>query len=190
MMCLYLHHHHLPVKEYPDAAEVARYLAEVMARVPRPIIKEEEIGCSFKYFCAHNYPAFDGTQGYLAMESWSANILRLFEVIGCTNEQRVLYAGYKLIDEASRWWESRRELLDLEMGGAEVTWTRYKKEFNDRFFPRAQQQLRAREFQNLVQGNLTVEQYVAKFMELARFALNLVPDEETKTERFHEGVHP
>jgi len=35
-----------------------------------------------------------------------------------------------------------------------------------------------------------VEQYAAKFMELARFALNLVPDEETKTERFQEGLHP
>jgi len=34
----------------------------------------------------------------------------LFEVIGCTDEQRVLYAdyNYKLIDEASRWWESKK----------------------------------------------------------------------------------
>jgi hypothetical protein len=71
------------------------------------------------------------------VESWITNILRLFEVIGCTNEQRVLYAGHKLTNEASRWWESRKELLDLEMGGPEVTWTCFKKEFNDRFFPRA-----------------------------------------------------
>jgi hypothetical protein len=37
---------------------------------------------------------------------------------------------------------------------------------------------------------MTVELYVAKFMELARFALNLVPDEESRTERFQEGLHP
>jgi hypothetical protein len=38
-------------------------------------------------------------------------------------------------------------------------------------------------------GNLTVEQYSAKFMELARFALNLILDEETKTKRFLDGLH-
>jgi hypothetical protein len=35
----------------------------------------------------------------------------------------------------------------------------------------------------------TVEQYSAKFMELARFALNLVPYEESKTEQFLDGLH-
>jgi hypothetical protein len=29
----------------------------------------------------------------------------LFEVIGCIDEQRVLYVVYKLTDEASRWWD-------------------------------------------------------------------------------------
>jgi hypothetical protein len=51
-------------------------------------------------------------------------------------------------------------------------------------------QLRAIEFQNLVQGDMTVEQYSARFMELARFAANLIPDEETKAERFENGLNP
>jgi len=42
--------------------------------------------------------------------------------------------------------------------------------------------LRTIECQNLVQGNMTVEQYFARFMELARFATNLIPDEESKAE--------
>jgi hypothetical protein len=37
---------------------------------------------------------------------------------------------------------------------------------------------------------MTIELYAANFMELARFALNLVPDEESRTERFQEGLHP
>jgi hypothetical protein len=37
---------------------------------------------------------------------------------------------------------------------------------------------------------MTVELYAAKFMELARFALNLVPDEESRTERVQEGLYP
>jgi len=46
------------------------------------------------------------------------------------------------------------------------------------------------EFQNLVQGNMSVEQYFARFMELARFAANLIPDEESKAERFENGLNP
>jgi len=57
-------------------------------------------------------------------------------------------------------------------------------------FPRAQRQMRAIEFQNLVQGAMTVEQYSSWFIELARFGLNLIPDEESKTERFENGINP
>jgi hypothetical protein len=59
-----------------------------------------------------------------------------------------------------------------------------------RFFPMAQRQLSAIEFQNLVQGCMSVEQYSVRFMELARFALNLIPDEESKAERFENGLNP
>jgi ribosomal protein L37AE/L43A len=37
---------------------------------------------------------------------------------------------------------------------------------------------------------MTVEQYSARFMELARFAANLIPDEESKAERFENGLNP
>jgi hypothetical protein len=71
-----------------------------------------------------------------------------------------------------------------------ITWDLFKIEYNRRFFPKAQRQLRAIEFQNLVQGNMTVEQYFTKFIELARFATNLIPDEESKAERFENGLNP
>ncbi|XP_062166984.1 uncharacterized protein LOC133873276 [Alnus glutinosa] len=37
---------------------------------------------------------------------------------------------------------------------------------------------------------MTVEQYSARFMELARFAANLIPDEERKAKRFENGLNP
>jgi hypothetical protein len=62
-------------------------------------------------------------------------------------------------------------------------------EFNKLFFLKAQRQLKAIEFQNLVQGAMMVEQYSARFLELSRFAPNLVPDEESKAERFENGLN-
>jgi hypothetical protein len=37
---------------------------------------------------------------------------------------------------------------------------------------------------------MTVEQYSTKFIELARFAANLIPDEESKFERFENCLKP
>jgi hypothetical protein len=173
-----------------NAAEIAWHLAEAIARIPQPARRAEQPGCSFKDFCAHHFRTFDGSQGCIAAESWITDIEKLLKVTACTDEQKVMYTAYKFTGIAARWWETKEKLLTRDLMGVEISWTLFKKEFNDRFFPKAQQKLRAREFQNLVQGNLTVELYAAKFMELARFAINLVPDDESMAERFQEGLLP
>jgi hypothetical protein len=98
----------------------------------------------------------------------------LHETLGCTDEQKVRYTGLRITDEAARWWKSKKELLRIELGlRVVIPWDRFVEEFNGRFFPRAQRQMRAIEFQNLVQGTMTVEQYSSTFIELTRFGLSL-----------------
>ncbi|GFZ11498.1 Stabilizer of iron transporter SufD / Polynucleotidyl transferase [Actinidia rufa] len=46
------------------------------------------------------------------------------------------------------------------------------------------------EFMNLVQGNMTVAQYEAKFMSLSRFAKAFVSTEEEKAKQFMRGLRP
>ncbi|KAF5447231.1 hypothetical protein F2P56_032799 [Juglans regia] len=45
------------------------------------------------------------------------------------------------------------------------------------------------EFATLVQGTMTVHQYVARFIELSRFATYLIPDEEKKARKFEKGLN-
>jgi hypothetical protein len=127
----------------------------------------------------------------MVAEAWITDIQDLFENLGCTDNQKVRYAGLKFTGEATKWWKARKQLWANEQGcDPIITWEMLKVEFNKRFFPRAQRQLKAIEFQNLVQGAMTVEQYSAKFLELSRFAPNLVPDEESKAERFENCLNP
>jgi hypothetical protein len=115
----------------------------------------------------------------------------LHETLGCTDKQKVRYIGLRITDEAAKWWKSKKELLGIELGHrADIPWDRFVEEFNGRFFPRAQRQMQAIEFQNLVQGAMTVEQYSSRFIELARFGLNLIPDKESKVEHFENGLNP
>ncbi|XP_057975393.1 uncharacterized protein LOC131162814 [Malania oleifera] len=44
------------------------------------------------------------------------------------------------------------------------------------------------ELLNLMQGHLMVQQYVAKFTELSRFAPYIVPDEAKKARKFERGL--
>ena len=45
-----------------------------------------------------------------------------------------------------------------------------------------------REFADLIQGSITVEQYVAKFIELSRFGPHLILTEAKKASRFQKGL--
>ena len=50
-----------------------------------------------------------------------------------------------------------------------MTWGEFKELFMGKFFPASARHAKAREFLELKKGNMTVLEYVAKFIELARF---------------------
>jgi hypothetical protein len=64
----------------------------------------EGIGCSLKDFCGHNSKSFDGRDGHIRTENWLNDVEELLATLGCTNEQKVAYAAYKLTGEAKSWW--------------------------------------------------------------------------------------
>jgi hypothetical protein len=116
---------------------------------------------------------------------------KLMEVMCCTDEQKVCYATFKLTDEAERWWVSKKDHLQQQLGqGVPITWKNFKDSFLERFFPQSVRQAKAHEFIDLVQGPSTVEQYAAKFIELSRFAPYLVPTEDLKARKFERGLQP
>jgi hypothetical protein len=171
-------------------AETTRHFAEAVLRIPRPMERVEHLGCSIRDFSTHRFRSFAGNEGPDEAEAWLTDIGVLFDTLDCTNEQKVRYIGLNLTGEARRWWNSKMILLSRPRNEIAITWEMFQTEYNRRFFPRAQRQLWAIDFQNLVQGSMSVEQYSARFMELARFALNLIPNEESKAERFENGLNP
>ncbi|XP_040998156.1 uncharacterized protein LOC121244199 [Juglans microcarpa x Juglans regia] len=154
-----------------------------------PPQREQQNGCPYECFLAHRTPTFSEQEDPLRAGRWISDLEKTFEICGCTETQKVLYASYLLQGDATAWWGTKRELLEMELGSiAAVSWPRFKKEFNDRFFPNTMRKQKAREFNNLVQGVMTVEQYARKFIELGKFATHLIATEEMRIERFQEGL--
>jgi hypothetical protein len=102
----------------------------------------------------------------------------------------VAYAVYKLTREAKRWWQDKKVVLVVDLGlETTIYWEVFKHEFNWHFFLRVMQEAKAWEFLDLVQGRMSVIEYVAKFLQLSHFGLYLFPTEEKKAKKFERGLN-
>jgi hypothetical protein len=102
-----------------------------------------------------------------------------------------LYITYRLSGEARHWWTAKKVLLIQELGSGEaISWPRFQKEFLQQYFPKILRDVKAREFMDLTQGNMTVTQYAGRFNELARFAPYMVADEENQVRKLEQGLNP
>jgi hypothetical protein len=70
-----------------------------------------------------------------------------------------------------------------------ISWEVFKHEFKRHFFPQVVQEVKAREFLNLVQGGMPVIEYAAKFLQLSCFGLYLIPIEEKNVKKFERGLN-
>ena len=69
-----------------------------------------------------------------------------------------------------------------------MTWVDFRELFMSKFFPASTRHVKAREFLDLQQGDMTVLEYVARFIELARFPNDYVAIDLAKVRRFEDGL--
>ncbi|GFZ14482.1 hypothetical protein Acr_24g0006720 [Actinidia rufa] len=115
-------------------------------------------------------------------QSWLLGIERVFEVLPCTDEQKVIFATFMFEGAALIWWQLKKPLEPLWL------WPRFLKVFNEEYFPEMVRDQKIQEFLNLKQGNMIVVVYNAKFMELSRYAPHIVSTESRKARRFEAGL--
>jgi hypothetical protein len=100
----------------------------------------EGAGCSLMDFCSHHSESFDGRGNHISAKNWLNDVKELLATLGCTNEQKVAYATYKLNGEAKRWWQDKKVVLVVDLGSkTAISWEVFKHEFNQHFFPRVVQ---------------------------------------------------
>ena len=102
---------------------------------------------TFKAFQAVNSPDFKGSAHPEDAKIWP----------------KTEFAGYFLKHEAYYWWDSVYAMV----GTTEVSWDRYK-ELLEKNFPHYMQDQMGINFLELKPGNGIVEEYEAKFIEIAR----------------------
>ncbi|GFY88880.1 hypothetical protein Acr_06g0008200 [Actinidia rufa] len=86
----------------------------------------------------------------MAVESWLLGIETVFEVLPCTEEQKVIFTTFTFEGAALVWWQLTKLLEPLWL------WPRFLKVFNEDYFFEMVRDQKIMEFLNLTQGDMTV----------------------------------
>ena len=126
---------------------------------------------------------YDGSGDPEAAWLWLNRVNKVYGVMGCTDEQRVLFSSFLMEDRAKDWWDSvERRYPDG------ISWDQFQQEFSDRFFPQSHKDSKIDEFFKLEQKNMLVSEYEKKFSELVRLIPYIQADEVLKCKMFLSGL--
>ncbi|XP_056175568.1 uncharacterized protein LOC115665059 [Syzygium oleosum] len=111
-------------------------------------------------------PKFNGKGDPEAAPRWVEELEKAFDVLGCTEIERVALAIYQLQDNANDWLKATK----------------------GRYISESAQERKLAEFMRLRQGQMTVDQYEAELARLSRFAPRMVENPQDKVRRFRDGL--
>ena len=121
----------------------------------------------------------------MVADHWFMQVEKVLEAMEITSDTtRIRLAAFQLEGEAQVWWNWVKTSRDLEA----MTWTEFQELFMGKYFPDTARHAKAQEFLKLKQGTMTMMDYVARFMELARFADDYVATDMAKVRRFENGL--
>jgi predicted PolB exonuclease-like 3'-5' exonuclease len=87
---------------------------------------------------------------------------------------------------AADWWEMKR---NSHQNIGAITWNEFKARFRTCYVPRGTLKLKKKEFSDLQQGSLAVNEYLNKFTQLSRYAPDDVNTNEKKQDAFMNGLN-
>jgi hypothetical protein len=104
----------------------------------------------------------------------------------CTDREKVLFAAHQLYGTAANWWET---YCNTHANVDIITWNEFKARFRTHYVPRGTMKLKRKEFANLKQGSMTVNEYLNSFIQLSRYAPDDISTDEKKQDVFLNGLN-
>ncbi|XP_024974827.1 uncharacterized protein LOC112512934 [Cynara cardunculus var. scolymus] len=173
--------------QVPEREEVSNKEKVESLIIEKTELTAKERGCSFKTFKGTGPKEFKGIEGPVGLMNWVAKVQSCFKICRCAKDQKVTYAATTFVDYALHWWESECTIRGDEDIAA-MNWEQMKKMIMDKYCSQTKMNKLESEFLKLKEGSLSVQEYVNKFLEKARFASYQVATEERKIGRFKDGL--
>jgi hypothetical protein len=119
-------------------------------------------------------------------EDWLKSIEKKLEIAQCNDHEKVLFAAHQWFGTAVDWWETYH---NSHQNVGVITWNEFKARFRTHYVPCGTLKLKKKEFSDLQQGSLTVNEYLNKFTQLSRYAPDDVNTDEKKQDVFMNGLN-
>ncbi|XP_050876243.1 uncharacterized protein LOC127079937 [Lathyrus oleraceus] len=151
-------------------------------------LPQEAAGGSFRDFFCMNPPEFHGGLNPVKAREWITSMERIFHIVHCSEENKVVFSSHMTKGSAVRWWESASTLMTNQ--GVPRDWEHFKTIFMDKYFPSSLRTQKEFEFQQLRQGTMSVAAYAKKFEDMAAYSrkVTYAPDERWKIDLFRFGL--
>jgi hypothetical protein len=118
-------------------------------------------------------------------EDWLKGVEKKLMIDQCTDREKVLLAAHQLFGTTTNWWETYYNThIDIHS----IMWNGFKAHFRNHYVPRGTMKLKKKEFTNLRQGSMTVNEYLNSFIQLSRYATEDIGTDEKKQDMFLEGL--
>ncbi|XP_073298474.1 uncharacterized protein [Primulina huaijiensis] len=129
-------------------------------------------------------PEFDGSTDPMVALEWVKAVEAIYDYLQFDDKDRVSCAIFLLTKTARIWWDATK----LSVNFSALKWQEFKELFYDKYFPRDVRSQKVKEFLELKQGNMTMQEYILKFEEGCQFAPYLASNDIEKGEHFLRAV--
>ncbi|MQL86525.1 hypothetical protein Taro_019059, partial [Colocasia esculenta] len=119
-----------------------------------------------------------------AARAWLDAVERTFRSMECVPED------YQLQAQELSWWSAEWETTFQSRPLRQIPWQEFVFSFERAFCPTYVRTERLYQFLDLQQRDFTVVQYRARFVELGRYAPQIMGDEGLRTQQFVRGLRP
>ncbi|MQM09657.1 hypothetical protein Taro_042534 [Colocasia esculenta] len=165
-------------------------MAQFVAQHRDAPVPQGGTGKVLREFLQFQPPQFLGQPDPDVARAWLDAVEWTFRSMECVPEERVLLASYQLQAQVLTWWSSEWETTFQSRPLRQIPWQEFVVSFERAFCPTYVRTERLYQFLDLQQRDFTVMQYRARFVELGRYAPQIMADEGLRTQQFVRGLRP
>jgi hypothetical protein len=131
-------------------------------------------------------PTFSHSVEPMDADNWLKTIEKKLQVVQCNNREKVLFALHQLEGPVVDWWDA---YVEAQKEPESINWQELKNTFRSHHVPLRLRKLKKKEFEDLKQGSMFVNEYVTRFTQLSHYAPNNVDTDEKKQDWFLNGLN-
>jgi hypothetical protein len=110
---------------------------------------------------------FSQAKDPMEAEDWLKGVEKKLMIAQCTDREKVLFVTHQLFGTAANWWET---YCNIHADVDSIMLNEFKARFYNHYVLRGTMKLKKKEFTDLKQGGMTVNEYLNSFIQLSRYA--------------------